>query len=60
VADSFEQTNDPLNWINGLKFLDYLNDYELLKKDSAPCLVTYTHIKYVGHGWYKDEFYFSA
>jgi hypothetical protein len=33
---SCEQRNEPLGSIKGGEFLNLLNDYQLLKKDSAP------------------------
>jgi hypothetical protein len=36
VAGSWEYGNEPLGSIKGEEFLEYLSDYKLLKKDSAP------------------------
>jgi hypothetical protein len=36
VAGSFVQGNEPLGSIKGVQFPDYLSDYYLLKKNSAP------------------------
>jgi hypothetical protein len=36
VAGSCEHRNEPSHSINGGEFLDWLNDYQLLKKDYAP------------------------
>jgi len=35
VAGSCEHCNEALGSIKGKEFLDYLSDYQLLKKDSA-------------------------
>jgi len=37
VVGSCGHDNEPLDSMRGRVFLDYLNDYWLLKKDSAPC-----------------------
>jgi hypothetical protein len=37
VADSCEHDNEPSGSIKGEEFLEYLSDYQFLKKDSAPC-----------------------
>jgi hypothetical protein len=36
VADCCEHGNEPSGSIKCEKFLDYLSDYQLLKKDYAP------------------------
>jgi hypothetical protein len=36
VAGSCEHGNEPSGSIKGEKFLDYLNDCQLFKQDSAP------------------------
>jgi hypothetical protein len=36
VAGSGEHGNEPSGYIKGGEFLDQMNDYQLLKKDSAP------------------------
>jgi hypothetical protein len=36
MAGSCEHGNEPSISIKGGEFLDYLSDYQLLKKDSAP------------------------
>jgi hypothetical protein len=36
AADSCEHGNKPSVSIEGGEFLDWLSDYQLLKKDSAP------------------------
>jgi hypothetical protein len=36
VACSCEHGNDPPSSIKGREFLDYLGDYKLFTKDSAP------------------------
>jgi hypothetical protein len=43
VAGCCEHGNEPSCSGKGSEFLDYLGDYQLLKKDSAPCsqLVSY-------------------
>jgi hypothetical protein len=35
VAGSCEHGNEPLGSIKGGEFLDWLNDYHLIRKDSA-------------------------
>jgi hypothetical protein len=37
MVGSCEHGNELLGFIKGGKFLDYMSDYQLLKKDSAPC-----------------------
>jgi hypothetical protein len=37
VAGSCERGNEHYGSIKGGKFLDQLSDFQLLKKDSAPC-----------------------
>jgi len=36
VAGSYEHGTEPSGSIKRVEFLDYVNDYQLLKKDSAP------------------------
>jgi hypothetical protein len=36
LASSCEHGNEPSGCIKGGKFLDYLNDYQVAKKDFAP------------------------
>jgi hypothetical protein len=35
MANAYEHGNEPSSSIKGVKFLDQLNNYQLLKKDSA-------------------------
>jgi hypothetical protein len=37
MAGFCEHGNEPSGSIKGVEFLDYLSDYQLLKKGSAPC-----------------------
>jgi hypothetical protein len=36
VTGSYEHGNEPSGSVKGDEFLDQMNDYQLLKKDSAP------------------------
>jgi len=45
MTSSCEDGNEPSGSVRGGKFLDWLSDYELVKKDPVPCSeldVTYT------------------
>jgi hypothetical protein len=37
VACFYEHGNEPLDSIKGQEYLNWLRDYKLLEKDSAPC-----------------------